>query len=69
MGAGDGEGVVHGIAGGGEGVGLGEGAMVLEVFFAAAGEGGVVCCSGECVSWRYRGESGEVDGVLLGDGG
>ncbi len=48
MGAGDGEGIVHGIAGGGEGVGLGEGAMVFEVFFAATGEGGVVCCSKRC---------------------
>ena len=45
VGAGDGKGVVHGVAGGGEGVGLGEGAMVFEVLFAAAGEGGVVCCS------------------------
>lgn len=47
MGAGHGDGILHSIAGSGEGVGLGEGAMVVEVFVAAAGEGGVVCCSGE----------------------
>ena len=47
MSAGDGEGVVHSVAGGGEGIGLGKGAMVFEVLSAAAGEGGVVCCSGE----------------------
>ena len=47
MTTGDGEGVVHGVAGSGEGVGLGEGAMVFEVLFSAAGKGGVVCCSGE----------------------
>lgn len=38
------EGGVHGIAGGGQGAGLGEGAVVFEVFFAAAGEGGVLGC-------------------------
>lgn len=37
--AGDGECGVHGVTGGGEGGGLGEGAMVFEIFFAAAGEG------------------------------
>ena len=47
MSAGDGEGVVHSIAGSDERVALGEGAMVFEVFFAAAGKGRVVCCSGE----------------------
>ena len=31
------EGVMHSIAGSGKGVGLGEGAMMFEVFFAAAG--------------------------------
>lgn len=59
MGAGNGEGVMHSVAGSGEGVGLGEGAMVFEVFFAAAGEGGMVCCSGNDVSWTLGG-SGEV---------
>ena len=47
MTAGDGEGIVHRTAGSGEGVGLGEGAMVFEVFFPAAGKGGVVSCPGE----------------------
>ena len=47
MDAGNGEGVVHSIAGSGEDFGLGEGSMVFEVFFTAAGEGGVVCCSEE----------------------
>lgn len=51
MSAGNGESVVHSIAGGGEGVALREGAMVFEVFFATAGEGWVVCCSGRDVSW------------------
>ena len=48
MSAGNGKGIVHGISGSGEGVGLGEGAMVFEVFFAAPGEGGVICCSERC---------------------
>ena len=47
MSAGDGKGVAHSVAGGSEGISLGKGAMVFEVLFAAAGEGGVVCCSGE----------------------
>ena len=47
MSARNGEGIMHSIAGSGEGVGLGEGAMVFEVFFAAAGQGGVVCWSRE----------------------
>ena len=47
MGARHGEGVVHGITGSGESFVLGEGAVMFEVFFAAAGEGGVVGCSGE----------------------
>lgn len=42
MSAGDGEGGVHGMAGGGEGAGLRLGAMVFEIFFTAAGEGLVV---------------------------
>ena len=37
---------MHGIAGSGEGVVLGNGAMVLEIFFAAAGKGGVICRAG-----------------------
>ena len=45
VGSGRGEGGVHGIAGGGEGVGLGAGAVVFEVFFAAAGERRVGGCS------------------------
>lgn len=35
----DGEGGVHGIPRGGEGGGLGLGAMLFEIFLAAAGEG------------------------------
>ena len=50
---------MHSVARSGEGVGLGEGAMVFEVFFAAAREGGVVCCSGKDVSWTW-GKSGKV---------
>ena len=42
MNTGYGEGRVHGITGGAEGTGLGEGAVVFEVFFAAAGEDGVL---------------------------
>lgn len=69
MGAGNGESVVHSIAGSGKGVGLGEGAMVFEVFFAAAGKGGMVCCcSGKDVSCTLW-ESGQGGGGLLGEGG
>ena len=41
--------------------------MVFEVFFAAAGEGRVVCCSGQDVSWT-GGDCGGC-GRLLGKGG
>ena len=64
---------MHGGARGGEGILLGGCAVGFEIFFAAAGEGGVVGAgggavgSGGLISWWVVGERGE--GILQGEGG